>query len=67
MNIMNFFKNRKNKPDEKAQTLYAQLMSPAYQLIYKFCDLDEGMGIAEEIICGTLCASICLKASVSFV
>ena len=51
MNIMNFFKNRNNKPDEKAQALYAQLMSPAYQLIYKFCDLDEGMGIAEEIIC----------------
>ena len=51
MKIMNFLKNRNNKSDEKAQALYAQLMSPAYQLIYKFCDLDEGMGIAEEIIC----------------
>lgn len=40
MNIMNFFKNKNNKPDEKAQALYAQLKSPAYQLIYKFCDLD---------------------------
>lgn len=50
MNIMNIFKNGKTEPDAKAQALYAQLMSPAHQLIYKFCDLDEGMGIAEEII-----------------
>ncbi|MBQ0058002.1 MAG: hypothetical protein KBT20_10145 [Bacteroidales bacterium] len=51
MNIMNIFKKGKSKSDAKAQALYAQLMSPAYQVIYQQSDLDEGMGIAEEVIC----------------
>lgn len=51
MNIMNILKKGKNKSDVKAQALYAQLMSPTYPQVYKFCDMNEGMGIAEEIIC----------------
>lgn len=52
MKIMNKFKKKRDgRCDSKAQALYTQLTSPAYQMIFKLCDMGEGMSIAEEVIC----------------
>lgn len=51
MKVFDIFK-KENAPkvDEQARALYDKLMSPAYQLIYKFEGYGENMAIAEEVI-----------------
>lgn len=52
LKFRNIFKNNgESKSDAKAKSLYVQLMSPAYQSVFKQYDLDEGMSIAKEAIC----------------
>lgn len=52
MKFKNIFKkNGESKSDAKAKSLYVQLVSPAYQSVFKQYDLDEGMSIVEEVIC----------------
>lgn len=51
MKLSDFFRKRSApKVNEQARALYNKLMSPEYQLIYKFEDYGENMAIAKEVI-----------------
>lgn len=45
-----FRKKEDNNANAEAQALYTKLTSPAYQIIFKQEDANEGMSIAEEVI-----------------
>lgn len=52
MKFVDIFKRLRNrKSDSKAQALYVQLISSVYQGVYRLWNVNEGMSIAEEVIC----------------